>query len=64
VSSDPDTLAVEELEEAVEHIDRVRSRSGATPGRWADRKLSEATQTLELVAERRFGETIDTEDDS
>ena len=46
-------MAVDELHEAIEHIERARRLSST--GRYADRKLSDAVNDINVVLDREFG---------
>lgn len=48
-------MAADELREAIEHIERARRLSGIRHGRYLDRKLTDATNDINVVLDREFG---------
>ena len=48
-------MAVDELREATEHIERARRLLGIQPGRYTDRKLADARNNIDVVLDREFG---------
>lgn len=48
-------MAADELREATEHIERARRLLGIQPGRYADRKLADARNNIDVVLDREFG---------
>ncbi|WP_154019117.1 hypothetical protein [Halococcus agarilyticus] len=52
--TDQPSRAAEELQEAIDHIERARRLSGIRPGGYADKTLSIAAGNIEQILEKKF----------